>query len=250
MELRPDLSKTVVQSFIVQGKVFVDGQRASKAGMQVKADAVITFKGAELPKYVCRAGFKLEKALDVFGLDVSGATALDSGLSTGGFTDCLLQNGARHVYGVDVGYAQVCDKIRTHSAVTVMERTNLRHLDTLPELVDVATLDLSFISLSKVAPAVVGLLRENADVVVLVKPQFEAGREEVGSGGVVRDPEVHRRVLGEVRTCFEELGLRHMGEAVSPLKGGQTRASQTGGGGGNTEFLQHYRRGAGYQSNN
>ena len=233
LELRPDLSKTMVQSFITQGKVFVDDQRVTKAGTQVKPGAAITFRGAEVPRYVCRGGLKLEHALDHFGLDVAGAAALDSGLSTGGFADCLLQRGARHVYGVDVGYGQVAEKIRTHRQVTVMERTNLRHLERLPEPVEVATLDLSFISVTKVAPAVVSLLAPDADVVVLVKPQFEAGKDEVGKGGLVKDPAVHERVLSEVRSCFELLGLSYCGATPSPIRGGTS---------GNVEFLQHFRR--------
>ena len=230
LELYPQYSRTLLQSWILQGKVLVDGVPVTKAGAAVSqaSEVIIT---AEDPRFVCRAGYKLEAALVAFGVDVTGLVALDSGLSTGGFTDCLLQRGAARVYGVDVGYGQVADRIRTDPRVTVMERCNLRHLASLPELVDLATLDLSFISVLKVLPAVKALLKPAARVVILVKPQFEALRGEVGRGGVVRDPAVHADVLRRVTRGAQDLGFRCLGTMPSPLRGAKE---------GNIEFLCHF----------
>jgi 23S rRNA (cytidine1920-2'-O)/16S rRNA (cytidine1409-2'-O)-methyltransferase len=230
LELYPQYSRTLLQSWILQGKVLVDGVPVTKAGAAVSHASEVTIT-AEDPKFVCRAGYKLEAALVAFGVDVTSAVALDSGLSTGGFTDCLLQRGAARVYGVDVGYGQVADRIRTDPRVTVMERCNLRHLTSLPELVDLATLDLSFISVLKVLPAVKALLKPAARVVVLVKPQFEALRGEVGRGGVVRDPAVHDDVLRRVKSGAQDLGFRCLGTMRSPLRGAKE---------GNIEFLCHF----------
>eukprot|EP00466_Bigelowiella_natans_P018298 jgi/Bigna1/58078/fgenesh1_pm.52_\ len=226
----PEFSRNVIQSWIAQGKVLVNNVPVTKAGSAVSKDAVIRIT-AEIPKYVCRAGTKLEHALNTFKINVTDKIALDSGLSTGGFTDCLLQNGAKLVYGVDVGYGQVAEKIRTDERVVVKERTNLRQLT--PELVgnnaiELATLDLSFISVLKVLPAVVDVLAPNAELVILIKPQFEATKEQVGSGGVVRDPAVHQWVIQNVIKGTEELGFRCYGWTKSPIKGAT---------GGNTEFL-------------
>lgn len=173
------------------GKVLVDGKVVTKAGTQIPDKAVVEIM-AEIPKYVCRGGHKLEAAIENLGIDVTGKVALDSGLSTGGFTDCLLQYGASFVYGVDVGYGQVADKIRRDERVSVIERTNLRYLSELPQKVDLVTLDLSFISILMVMPAVVNLMKEEATLVTLIKPQFEARRSQVGGGGIVRDPVVHQ----------------------------------------------------------
>ncbi|XP_065623250.1 uncharacterized protein LOC111999438 isoform X1 [Quercus suber] len=186
-------SRTFIQSWILQGKVSVDGKVVNKAGTPVSEKAVVQIM-AEIPKYVCRAGYKLEAAIEQLGISVAGKIALDSGLSTGGFTDCLLQYGASFVYGVDVGYGQVADKIRRDECVCVIERTNLRYLSELPQKVDLVTLDLSFISILLVMPAVVNVMKEEASLVTLVKPQFEARRSQVGSGGIVRDPMVHQEV--------------------------------------------------------
>lgn len=171
-------SRTFIQSWILQGKVFVDGKVVTKAGTQIPDKAVVEIM-AEIPKYVCRGGHKLEAAIENLGVDVAGKVALDSGLSTGGFTDCLLQYGASFVYGVDVGYGQVADKIRRDERVSVIERTNLRYLSELPQKVDLVTLDLSFISILLVMPAVVNLMKEEATLVTLIKPQFEARRSQV-----------------------------------------------------------------------
>ncbi|KAK4847084.1 hypothetical protein QYF36_025393 [Acer negundo] len=224
-------SRTYIQSWILQGKVFVDGKRVSKAGTQVSDKSVVEII-AEVPKYVCRAGHKLEAAVEQLGVEVAGKVALDSGLSTGGFTDCLLQYGASFVYGVDVGYGQVADKIRRDERVSVIERTNLRYLSTLPQKVDLVTLDLSFISILTVMPAVVNLMKAEAALVTLVKPQFEARRSQVGGGGIVRDPLVHKEVLERIINGVENFGFQSKGWIESPLKGAE----------GNTEFLVSFCR--------
>lgn len=207
--------------------MLVDGEPLCKAGAAVSSSSEVVLTAAE-PKYVCRGGHKLEAALEAWGVDVAGLTALDAGLSTGGFTDCLLQRGAARVYGVDVGYGQVHERIRTHPQVVLMERTNLRHLTALPERVQLATLDLSFISVLKVLPAVKLLLAPGGTVVVLVKPQFEALRGEVGRGGVVRDEAVHADVMRRVGEGAAALGFRVGRRMVSPLRGAKE---------GNLEFL-------------
>lgn len=224
-------SRTFIQSWILQGKVFVDGKVVNKAGTPVSEKAVVQIM-AEVPKYVCRAGYKLEGAIEQLGIDVAGKVALDSGLSTGGFTDCLLQYGASFVYGVDVGYGQVADKIRRDERVCVIERTNLRYLSELPQKVDLVTLDLSFISILLVMPAVINVMKEEASLITLVKPQFEARRSQVGSGGIVRDPTVHQEVLEKIIKGVENFGLCSKGWIESPLKGAE----------GNTEFLVYFSR--------
>ncbi|XP_059460693.1 uncharacterized protein LOC132189886 [Corylus avellana] len=224
-------SRTFIQSWILQGKVFVDGKVVNKAGTPVSEKAVVQIK-AEVPKYVCRAGYKLEAAIEQLGVDVSGKVVLDSGLSTGGFTDCLLQYGASFVYGVDVGYGQVAEKIRRDDRVSVIERTNLRYLSELPQKVDLVTLDLSFISILLVMPAVVNVMKEEASLVTLVKPQFEARRSQVGGGGIVRDPVVHQEVLDKIIKGVENFGFCSKGWIESPLKGAE----------GNTEFLVYFSR--------
>ncbi|PON65930.1 hemolysin A /rRNA methyltransferase TlyA [Trema orientale] len=213
-------SRTFIQSWILQGKVFVDGKVINKAGTPVSDKAVVEIV-AEVPKYVCRAGHKLEAAIEALGIDISGKVALDSGLSTGGFTDCLLQYGASFVYGVDVGYGQVADKIRKDERVCVIERTNLRYLSELPQKVDLVTLDLSFISILLVMPAVVNVMKEEASLVTLV-----------GKGGIVRDPLVHQEVLEKIINGVENFGFSSNGWIESPIKGAE----------GNTEFLVHFVR--------
>ncbi|KAJ8649126.1 hypothetical protein MRB53_002149 [Persea americana] len=224
-------SRTFIQSWILQGKVFVDGRVVNKAGTQVSDKAVVEIM-AEVPKYVCRAGYKLEAAIEQLGVDVAGKVALDSGLSTGGFTDCLLHYGASFVYGVDVGYGQVADKIRRDGRVSVIERTNLRYLPGLPQKVDLVTLDLSFISILLVLPAVVNVMKNESTLVTLVKPQFEARRSQVGGGGIVRDPSVHQEVLERIIKGVEDFGFCNKGWMESPLKGAE----------GNTEFLVCFHR--------
>ena len=226
----PELSRNVAQSWIAQGKVLVDGQPVTKAGTKLKPSVKIEVI-AEQPKFVCRAGLKLEKALAHFGVDVSGCTALDSGLSTGGFTDCLLQSGAKKVYGVDVGYGQVAEKIRQDERVIIMERTNLRYVTDLPDIVDVVTLDLSFISVLKVLPAICRILKPGGTMLVLIKPQFEAKRSQIGSKGVVRDANVHKEVIENVIQGAKLYGFEYIDHTTSPIKGAKE---------GNTEFLAHF----------
>jgi len=227
----PELSRTVVQSWIAQGKVLVDGQPITKAGTKVKPSVKIEVI-AEQPKFVCRAGLKLEKALAHFNVDVSGLTALDSGLSTGGFTDCLLQSGAKKVYGVDVGYGQVAEKIRQDERVVLMERTNLRYVKELPDVIDIVTLDLSFISVLKVLPAICTVLKPGGTLLVLIKPQFEAKRSQIGAKGVVRDTNVHKEVIENVIEGAKVFGFQYLDHTVSPIKGAKE---------GNTEFLAHFK---------
>lgn len=229
VEQYPTYSRTALASFIMQGKVTVDGVVVTKAGTAVQADAAVVLN-VETPRYVSRAGFKLERALQDFKIDPTGLVALDAGLSTGGFTDCLLQHGVARVYGVDVGYGQAHEKIRADARVIVMERTNLRHLESLPELVDIVTLDLSFISVLKVIEAVAKLLKPSGTLIILVKPQFEAGKDQVGKGGIVKDAAVHKAVLATVIAGITAAGFEHRGTIESPILGTE----------GNKEFLAYF----------
>jgi 23S rRNA (cytidine1920-2'-O)/16S rRNA (cytidine1409-2'-O)-methyltransferase len=222
-------SRNQIHSWIVQEKAFVDGTMVNKPGFQV-TDNMLLELHVEEPPYVCRAGVKLEKALDAFTIDVHSLTVLDAGLSTGGFTDCLLQRGAHKVYGVDVGYGQVHEKIRNDPRVVLLEKTNLRYLTDIGEQVDLITLDLSFISLLKVMPAVAKLLKAQGQLITLIKPQFEAQRNEVGKGGIIKDPVIHQRVLQEVISGIEEYGFNHQNSIDSPITGAH----------GNKEFLAFF----------
>jgi 23S rRNA (cytidine1920-2'-O)/16S rRNA (cytidine1409-2'-O)-methyltransferase len=207
------------------GDVLVNGSPVTRAGATVRTSDELSLKAA--PRFVSRGGEKLDRALSAFGIEVRGLTAADFGASTGGFTDCLLQRGAARVYAIDVGYGQLASRLRADSRVVVIERTNARHLMSLPDPVDLVTIDVSFIGLSLVLPAARNLLSEGGRIVALIKPQFEAGRAYVGRGGVVRDPRVHRRVLENLFTAVAELGLGVTGLAASPLRGPA----------GNIEFL-------------
>jgi 23S rRNA (cytidine1920-2'-O)/16S rRNA (cytidine1409-2'-O)-methyltransferase len=218
-------SRAEAQALIHAGQVELDGNRRLKPGQMVAPDASVSL--VEQPRWASRAGVKLEHALDAFAIDPAGLACLDAGASTGGFTDVLLARGARIVYAVDVGRAQLIQRLRDDPRVISMERTNLRELRALPELIHLATLDLSFISLRLVLPAVGGLLADDGRVIALVKPQFEAGKVDVPRGGVVRDPETWRRVLLEVAEAAGELGLSVSGVVRSPITGGD----------GNVEFL-------------
>jgi 23S rRNA (cytidine1920-2'-O)/16S rRNA (cytidine1409-2'-O)-methyltransferase len=224
-------SRAEAQSLILAGEVELDGTRRLKAGQLVSTDARPTV--LEKPRWASRAGAKLEHALDAFGVAPSGLAALDAGASTGGFTDVLLARGARIVYAVDVGRAQLVDRLRRDPRVVSMERTNLRDLHELPEEIDLATLDLSFIGLALVLPAVRGLLGPHGQVVALIKPQFEAGKADVPRGGVVRDPATHARVLRQVMADARRIGLEPNALERSPIEGGD----------GNVEFLLHLVRG-------
>jgi 23S rRNA (cytidine1920-2'-O)/16S rRNA (cytidine1409-2'-O)-methyltransferase len=230
-EQLPHHSKRQIQSWIMQGKVSVDGRVITKPGTAVVPGTPIVLM-VEEPKYVSRAGFKLEKALEHFKIPVQDRVALDAGLSTGGFTDCLLQHGVRKVYGVDVGYGQVHEKIKADLRVIVLERTNLRELTAVGEQVDLITLDLSFISVLKVMHAVNHLLKSDGALMVLIKPQFEAERHEVGKGGIIKNAALHRAIVAKVVQGIELAGFESQGIIESPITGAD----------GNKEFLAYFKR--------
>jgi len=213
-------SRERAQRLVMAGLVFAGDARLDKPGARIAADAALEIRGEDHP-YVSRGGVKLAGALDALGLDVRGLTALDVGASTGGFTDCLLQRGARRVYAVDVGYGQLAWRLREDPRVVSLERTNVRTLarDAVPEPVDLATVDASFISLRLVLPAVAALLPAGRTIVALVKPQFEVGRGRVGAGGVVRDPALHAEVLAELQRVAAGHGLSTDALLESPLTG-------------------------------
>lgn len=210
-------SRQRAQALILAGDVQVNGNRVDKAGTLIADDAAITLR-APL-KYVGRGGLKLEGALDAFRIDPRGKTCADIGASTGGFTDCLLQRGATRVYAIDVGYGQLAWKLRSDARVVVMDRTNIRRLDALPEPIDLAVIDVSFISLTLVLPVAKKLLQPRGEIIALIKPQFEAGRAQVGKGGIVRDARVHRAVIEKIASHAVESGLRVRGICRSPLHG-------------------------------
>lgn len=227
-------SRERAKTTIMSGLVFVDGQRADKPGMQVNPDAHVEVKGAALP-YVSRGGLKLEKALKVFPICPAGLTCIDCGASTGGFTDVLLKNGAAKVYSVDVGYGQLAWSLRQDERVINMERTNIRYINSeqIPEPIDLAVMDLSFISIKLVLPAVCALLKDGGELMCLIKPQFEAGREEVGKKGVVRDKSVHLAVIESILNFAPSVGMSVQGLDFSPIKGPE----------GNREYLCYMRKG-------
>lgn len=222
-------SREKAKAAVMAGLVFVDGQISDKPGTQLKPDCPIEIKGDTCP-YVGRGGYKLEKALDFFNLDVSGLHCVDIGSSTGGFTDCMLQRGADLVYAIDVGTNQLAYKLRTDNRVVVMEQTNFRTMDpsTIPEKLDFACSDVSFISLKHIFPTASQILKEKAHFVTLIKPQFEAGREQVGKNGIVRDKKVHAQVIENVISYAKENGFKPVGLSYSPVTGGKS---------GNIEFL-------------
>ncbi len=224
-------SRTVAQRLILAGEVRVDGQTAPKASHLIAPEQIVEVIGG--PAYVSRGGDKLAAALAAFGLDLTGKTCADVGASTGGFTDCMLQHGATSVFAIDVGHGILHWKLRQDPRVVVMERTNARYLTQLPAPVDLATVDVSFISLGLILPVVANWLKPGGDVVALVKPQFEAGRKAVGKGGVVRDPAVHRKVLQDVLGISVSAGLAPQGLIRSPLRGPK----------GNVEFLMWAKEG-------
>ncbi|MCJ7491000.1 MAG: TlyA family RNA methyltransferase [Dehalococcoidia bacterium] len=210
-------SREKARALILAGAVLVEGRPVAKAGTLVSGDAAVeVVAGAQ---YASRGGEKLAGALAAFQIDVAGLVAIDVGASTGGFTDCLLRNGAVRVYAIDVGYGLIDYRLRQDPRVSVLERVNIRYLESLPEKADVATIDVSFISLEKVIPAVTKLLKAGGRIVALVKPQFQAKRQEVGKRGVVRDPQVHAAVLGRHVAWGAAQGLRLLGLAMSPLLG-------------------------------
>ena len=213
-------SRERAKRLIMAGQVLVNEQRVDKAGVTVPADAVLRVVGEDLP-YVSRGGLKLAKGIAAFGICLTGRTAADIGASTGGFTDCMLQNGAVKVYAIDVGYGQLDWKLRTDARVVNMERTNIRKVtpDMLDHVPDFASIDVAFISLDKVLPVVRTLLSPEGEVLALIKPQFEAGKDRVGKNGVVRDPAVHEDVIARVLAIAEGLGFVPRGLTFSPVKG-------------------------------
>lgn len=229
-------SRTKAQALIMAGVVLVDEQRVNKPSETVAADAEIRIKGGDDPtsRYVGRGGLKLEAALREFDIDVAGFVCLDVGASTGGFTDCLLQSGANRVIAVDVGHNQIDWRLRTDDRVEVREGVNARYLraEDFPAQFDLAVMDVSFISATKIIPAIVPLLKDEGRLITLIKPQFEVGRGEVGKGGIVRDSGKHARVIEEVNRAAEELGLQVRKIIESPIRGAD----------GNLEFLALYEK--------
>lgn len=228
-------SRTKAQALVMAGAVLVDEQLVRKPSELFDQDAKIRIKDDATSRYVGRGGIKLEAALREFKIDVSGLSCLDIGASTGGFTDCLLQHGARRVVAIDVGHNQLDWKIRNDPRVEVREGVNARYLKTsdFEEQFDLATIDVSFISLTKILPAVVPLLTESGHIIALIKPQFEVGKGEIGKGGIVKDPAQHERVVREINAAAESLGLKTSGSIESPIKGAD----------GNMEFLALYASG-------
>lgn len=220
-------SREKAKAYIMAGAVYVNGQKEDKPGFQVEEDANIEIK--DEVKYVSRGGYKLEKAMEVFPIELKDKVAMDVGASTGGFTDCMLQNKASKVYAVDVGYGQLAWKLRQDDRVVCMEKTNIRYLtrDQIDHDIEFASIDVSFISLTKVLGPLQQLLEDKGEIVALIKPQFEAGREKVGKKGVVRDPKVHQEVIEEVLAYSREIGLGTLGVDFSPIKGPE----------GNIEYL-------------
>lgn len=222
-------SREKAKAFIMAGQVYVNGMKASKAGLTVTEKDTIEVRGTS--EFVSRGGHKLKKAMSSFPISLKDKICMDVGASTGGFTDCMLQNGASKVYSIDVGYGQLAWKLRSDDRVVNLERTNIRYVtdETVPDKIDFFSVDVSFISLTLVLPAVIKLLSENGEGVCLIKPQFEAGREKVGKKGVVRDKTVHNEVIEKIRSFATETGFSVLGLDYSPIKGPE----------GNIEYLIH-----------
>ena len=226
-------SRERAKALVMAGIVYAGGVKMEKAGDMVASDAVIEVRGEDIP-YVSRGGLKLQKAITAHDLDLTGAVCADIGASTGGFTDCMLQHGARRVYAVDVGYGQLAWKLRTDERVVNLERTNIRYVteEQIPEPLDFGSIDVSFISLTLVLPVLYRLLRDGGEGVCLVKPQFEAGKGKVGKKGVVREPEIHLEVLKKVFAFCGEIGFCVKGIHFSPIKGPE----------GNIEYLFYFKK--------
>ena len=224
-------SRERAKTSIMAGLVYVDGQKVDKAGEKVSVEADIVYKGEKMP-YVSRGGFKLEKAIKEFNIDLTDTVCMDIGASTGGFTDCMLQNNAKKVFSVDVGYGQFAWKLRTDERVVCMERTNIRYVtpEDIGEKLDFASIDVSFISLRTIMPAVKELLKDNGCVVALIKPQFEAGKDKVGKKGVVRDKAVHKEVVTNIVNFLIDNEFTVLGLSFSPIKGPE----------GNREYLVYF----------
>lgn len=232
-------SRERAKASIMAGEIFIDGFRVDKCGQKVKIKSNIEFKGKKMP-YVSRGGFKLEKSINSFGISLDGKVCFDIGASTGGFTDCMLQNGAKKVYSVDVGYGQFAWKLRTDSRVVCMERTNARYLtkEDIGEYGNFSSIDVSFISLKKIIPTVMNLLDEKGEIVALIKPQFEAGKEKVGKKGVVREASVHIEVIEGIINFIYENEYKVKGLEYSPIKGPE----------GNIEYLVYITKDQNYNS--
>ena len=222
------VSRELAKAYIMAGDVYVDGNKEDKAGTKVDVNANIELRGKVMP-YVSRGGYKLEKAMEVFPVTIEGKICMDIGSSTGGFTDCMLQNGASKVYSIDVGYGQLAWKLRNDERVVCMEKTNVRYIteEQVPDKPQFASVDVSFISLTKVIPPALNVMSDDAQLVCLIKPQFEAGRENVGKKGVVRDKKVHEEVILKIIDFAFEIGLNVIGIDFSPIKGPE----------GNIEYL-------------
>ena len=233
-------SREKAKAVIMSGNVFVNGQREDKAGTVFDPARIqIEVKGSTL-KYVSRGGLKLEKALSAFALDLAGKVCMDIGASTGGFTDCMLQNKADKVYAIDVGHGQLDWKLRNDQRVVCMEKTNFRYMvpGDIPDRPDFASVDVSFISLTKILPPARAMLTDDGEMVCLIKPQFEAGRDKVGKKGVVRDPKIHEEVIGEIVCFAAENGFDVLNLDFSRIKGPE----------GNIEYLMHIRKGSGAEA--
>lgn len=228
-------SREKAKVYIMEGKVYVNGVKADKAGNKYDEDSEIEFRGDKM-KYVSRGGYKLEKALNCFKIELIDKICYDIGASTGGFTDCMLQNGAKLVYAIDVGYGQFAWKLRCDSRVIPIERTNVRYMEFSDKFVkgDFASIDVSFISLKKIVPNLLNFLKDEAEIAALIKPQFEAGRDKVGKKGVVRDKNVHREVVQNIVDFALSLNLEIKGISFSPIKGPE----------GNIEYLIHLKKGS------
>ncbi len=228
-------SRELAKAYIMAGNVYVNGMKEEKAGTKIDSKAMLEVRGNQM-KYVSRGGYKLEKAMETFSIDLQDKICLDIGASTGGFTDCMLQNGAKKVYAIDVGYGQFAWKLRTDERVVCLEKTNVRYVTEkeVPDKGDFASIDVSFISLTKVLPAVLNVLGESGQLVCLIKPQFEAGRDKVGKKGVVRDIAVHKEVIEKIMKFVCEQGnLNILHLDFSPIKGPE----------GNIEYLIHLEKG-------
>ncbi|OBR94891.1 MULTISPECIES: TlyA family RNA methyltransferase [Clostridium] len=224
-------SRERAKASIMAGEIFINGQRVDKCGQKIKKSSNIEFRGEKLP-FVSRGGLKLQKAVKEFNINLNNKVCMDIGASTGGFTDCMLQNGAKKVFSIDVGYGQFAWKLRIDDRVVCMERTNIRYVtpEDIGEYADFASIDVSFISLKKVVPVVSNLLKENGSIMALIKPQFEAGRERVGKKGVVREKSTHIDVINEIITFLRENNLKIISLSYSPVKGPE----------GNIEYLVYF----------
>lgn len=223
-------SRSKAAALIMAGSIYVNGQKETKAGYAVKEKDIIEFHGKQMP-FVSRGGYKLQKAMKAFNIALDGCVCMDIGASTGGFTDCMLQSGAKKVYAIDVGYGQLAWKLRTDERVVNLERTNFRYLenDKISEEIDFASIDVSFISLKKILPVLYNFLRDGGTTAALIKPQFEAGREKVGKKGVVKEIETHREVILGITEFAHGIGFSVMGLDFSPIKGPE----------GNIEYLMY-----------